>query len=608
MASLKLLLGLIPSTSKIELAEKALISEFEKLKLFSESEQLARYNELNKLVNSSDFVQKRKEIESLRYKDSEEYSKEKEFFSLQKAKDIVLYFKTLNGNDLKKFKDLDGSEKINGFEALEKFIQSSQFREKQKMRPITFRDSEEYRKFIEYKTLQKESEIREYLKSKKRKKPEEIVITKNTLRYEELDIFVKSPAFLAKKQMKKRIFRESEEYTKFIEYKALQKEHEIKKYLKLKNNKKPKEIVITKNVLRYEELDVFVKSPAFLAKKQMKPITFKDSEEYKKLIEYNRIKASSEIKEFYKFKSSKEYANYKATDGSKRLARLSELEKYTSSAGFKEKKSYLLDKKRFEKTVMFKEFQEYEKLKKSEDILWYFKVKDSDKFDILKHRELTFSEEFDNDKLDTEKWLTNYYWGEKLLKDRYSVESDLQAYTEKENFELRSSFLKISTKPHKVTGKVWSAGRGFSTKEFGYTSGLINTGNSFRQKYGIFSAKIKLGNADAKNAFCMLADKITPHIDICRTSKGKVLFDYFPVKGNAIKTSLGSRYSNDFFIYTLEWSTDKLVWKINGTEVFTQTSNVPQEPMYLLLAGGLDKPVSSAVSMETDWIRVYRSK
>ena len=60
MASLKLLLGMIPSTSKIEQAEKALITEFEKLHVFAGSDQLAKYNELNRLVNSSDFVQKKK--------------------------------------------------------------------------------------------------------------------------------------------------------------------------------------------------------------------------------------------------------------------------------------------------------------------------------------------------------------------------------------------------------------------------------------------------------------------------------------------------------------------------------------------------------------------
>jgi hypothetical protein len=535
MASLKLLLGMIPSTSKIEQAEKALITEFEKLHAFSESDQLAKFNKLNELVNSSAFVQKRKEIESLQYKNSEEFLKEKEFISLQKSKDIVLYFKTLSGPVLKRFKEMDGSDKIKEYEALKKYINSPEFKEKEKMRPVTFKDTDEYRKLVEYNALKADAEIKAYLKSK------------------------------------------NEEGKK------------------------------SRTVLRFEELDSLMKSSEFLAKKNMKPVTFKDTEEYKKLLEFNRIKGNPEIKEFFKFKTSKEYTNFLNTDGSKRLERYNELKEYVASPEFKEKKNYLLDKKRFEKTDMFREAQEYDVLKKNEDIIWYFKVKDSDKFNILKNRELTFSDEFESDKLDTKKWLTNYFWGDKLLKDRYSVESDLQTYTEKENFEIRNSILKINTKPQKMNGKVWSASLGFTTKDFNYTSGLINSGNSFRQKYGVFKAKIKLGDPNAKNAFWMLADKITPHIDICRTSNGKIWFDYFSVKGNSAKTSLGSRYSNDFFIYSLEWTSDKLVWKINDTEVFTQTTEVPQDPMYVVFAGGLDKPINGMTSMEIDWIRVYKS-
>jgi len=538
MARLKLLLGMIPSTYKIERAEKALVAEFEKLHAFSESDQLAKYNELNKLVNSSGFIQKRKEIESLRFKNSEEYSKEKEFLFLQKAKDIVLYFKTIAGNTLEKFIEMGDSRKIKDFELLESLINSYEFKQKEKMKRVTFKDTDEYRKYLEYKALKSDPEVRSYYKATKGKTTESKTIT----------------------------------------------------------------------ILRFEELVAYLKTSEFLAKKNMRPITFKDTEEYKTLLEYKRLNGSFEIREFYKFKSSKEYKNYLNTDSSARLSRFYELREYVASGEFKEKKKFLLDKKRFEKTEMFKEVLEYDKLKKSDDIIWYFKIKDSNKFDVLKNREMSFSDEFDGEKLDTKKWLTNYYWGEKLLKDRYSVESDLQAYTEKENFELRNSILKINTKPRKVTGKVWSATHGFSSKEFNYTSGLINSGNSFRQKYGVFTAKIKLGDPKAKSAFWMLADKITPHIDICRASKGKVWFDYFPAKGNASKTSIGSRYSNDFFIYTLEWTSDKLVWKINDTEVFRQTSEVPQEPMCVLLAGGLDKPIKGTTSMEIDWVRVYLFK
>jgi hypothetical protein len=533
MSSLRLLLGLIPSTSKIEQAEKALVDEFEKLQAFTKSDLLAKYTKLHDLVNSSSFVQKRKEIESLKYKNSEEYIKEKEFLSLQKAKDILMYFKTISGSMLKRFGDLDGSQKIRDFEELESFIKSNAFRQKQKMKPITFKDSDEYRRLLEFKSLKSDPEIKAFLKA-------------------------------------------------------------------------PSNVTKSKSVLRYEELDKFIKSAEFLAKKNMRPITFKDTEEYKKLLEYNRQKDSLDIKEFYKFKSSKEYANFLNVDGSARLSRYNELKEYVASPSFKEKKNYLLDTKRFEKTEEFKDFQEYQKLKKNEDIVWYFKVKDSSKFDVLKAKELTFVDDFEGDRLDTKKWLTNFYWGDKLLKDNYSVENDLHAYTEKDNFEIRNSLLKIHTKPQRTTGKVWSVSSGFKTKEFSYTSGLINSGKSFRQKYGVFSAKIKLGNPAARNNFWMLADKITPHIDICRTSNNKVWTDFVADPGRFSKSSIGPRYANDFYIYTLEWTQDRLVWKINGEEIFRQTSNVPQEPMYVLLAGGLDKPINGMTTMEVDWVKIYK--
>jgi len=537
MASLRILLGLIPSTPKIEQAEKELIAEFEKLGTFSKSEMLANFDRLNGLVNSSGFIQKRKEIESLKYKNSEEYLKEKEFHALQKAKDIVLYFKTISESMLKRFKDLDGSQKIRDFESLETFIKSHGFRQKQKMKPITFKESDEYRKYVEYKSLKSDPEIRAYFKAASKGKVE---------------------------------------------------------------------AVKSKAVLNFEELSAYIKSTEFLAKKNMKPITFKDTEEYKKLLEYKRLKNSLDIKEYYKFKSSKEYANYLNTNDSVRLARYNELKEYIVLPEFRERKNYLLDIKRFEKTEEYKDLQEYEKLKKNEDIIWYFKIKDSDKFDVLKNKKLTFNDDFEGDTLDTQKWLTNYYWGDKLLKDNYSVETDLQAYTEKDNFEIRNSLLRIHTKPQRVTGKVWSAASGFKTKEFSYTSGLINSGRSFRQKYGIFSAKIKLGNPGARNNFWMLSDRITPHIDICRTSKGKVWTDFAAEPGRFVKSSIGSRFANDFYIYSLEWTHDKLVWKINGEEMFRQTSNVPQEPMYVLLAGGLDKPINGITTMEVDWVKVYQ--
>lgn len=471
MASLKFMLGLIPSTSKIEQTEKALINDYDKLQKTASSEKLGNYTRLKEAVESSGFIQKKKEIISLRYKTSQEYLKEKEFMNLSKARDLVLYFKTLAGPDLKGFRQIESSDKIKNFEALEKFISATDFK----------------------------------------------------------------------------------------------------------------------------------------MKKKSDPKHFTESDEYKKLMEYKNLRNSPEIKNFYKFKSSKELANYLNIDKSARLSRYNELKEYLATDEFKSRKSYLLDTRRYEKTEMFREEKEFENLKKDDEIVWYFKNKDSNRFDILKSRTLTFNDEFEGNSLDTKKWITNYYWGEKLLKDNYSIETDLQAYT-KDNFEVRNSVLKIITKSQKVQGKAWSADKGFYIKEFGYTSGLINSGAAFRQKYGIFTAKVKLGDPNAKHGFWMLADKMTPHIDICRTGHGKVWFDYFSQKGTKAMTPLGSRYAGDFYIYTLEWTQGALVWKINDTEVFRQTSDIPQEPMYVIFSGGLEKPIGSMTSLEIDWVRVYQPK
>ena len=543
MANLKLSLGMIPSTSKIEQAEIDLIKEFEKLQAFLDSEELARFNELEALVSSADFIKQKKDIESLSFSHSEEYNREKEFNTLKKSKDIPRYFKTRDGADLRKFREMEGSEKITRYEELMALVSTAEFKAKQKMKPVTFKSTDEYRQLVEYKKLKSSADVKKYL----------ALVNKG--KKDEADTLAGAPA--------------------------------ISKYL---------------------ELDAVVKSKEFIEKQNMKPVTFKDTEEYKLLQEFNTLKNNPDIKFYYKFSKSSELANFKQVDGSQKLARYEELKEYLSTEEFKKRKEYLLDKKRFEKSDLFTQEQEYLKLKKSDDIVWYFKAKDSDKFNILKERKLTFSDEFEGEALDTKKWLTNHYWGDKLLHDRYSLETDLHCNTEKENFEVRSGHLKIITKPQKTEGKVWNpALGGFRTKEFDFTSGVINTGKSFRQKYGLFTAKIKLSTGSGpRHAFWMLGEKITPHIDICRTDKGKVWMDYFNDGVKGLKSSLGSRYSKDFYIFSLEWTPEMLVWKINGIEVCRQTSGLPQEEMYLIFSGGLDKPMQGSSAMEIDWVRVYQ--
>jgi hypothetical protein len=118
-------------------------------------------------MNSTEYIQQKKDIESLKYRNSVEYDREREFLKMQKSKDIVLYFGTIAGQTLGRFRSLDGSEKIRSFEDLEHEVKSLEFRQKMKVKK--FKETEDFRKLQEYKRLKASTEIREYYKFKSSK-------------------------------------------------------------------------------------------------------------------------------------------------------------------------------------------------------------------------------------------------------------------------------------------------------------------------------------------------------------------------------------------------------------------------------------------------------
>ena len=78
------------------------------------------------------------------------------------------------------------------------------------------------------------------------------------------------------------------------------------------------------------------------------------------------------------------------------LARFEELEKNVASEDFRKVKEYMLlpGKKKYELSDEFKLEQQFTGLQHSEKFKWYFKVRDSKKFDEIKRWNLTFSDEF----------------------------------------------------------------------------------------------------------------------------------------------------------------------------------------------------------------------
>jgi beta-glucanase (GH16 family) len=484
MASLKFILGMFPPTAKIEAEEAALIKDYNDFNEYTDSKELKRYEELDKMINTSDFDQKRKSIKAQKFNQTEEYRKLQEYLRMKKAKHIRDYYKTKASKEFADYQRIDGSE-------------------------------------------------------------------------------------------------------------------ELKKY---------------------EKLAEYINSKDFSNDRQQAGKDFKNTAAYGKEQEYLRLQKSPSIRSYFKFKISPLLENYKRLDGSEELAKYEDLEKFVNSEEFMKVKNFmaLSPQKKYEQSDEYRLEQEYVVLKKSEKINWYFRLKKDNDFCKITDWEMTFEDDFKETKLNPRKWMNNYFWGDAILKDTYSLPGDKHLNTPGRNIELKDSVLRITTRKENAEGKIWNPLLGFQKQQFNYTSGLVSTGKGFRQKYGVFKAKVRFSNTPVRQAIWMIADKILPHVDIAKLEKNKIHVGNFwgniNEKGGTNKKTYkkgGSKFSTDYFIYTLEWTPDKLVWKVNGLEAMIQAQGVPQDPMYIGFSAGIADPVPDHMlpaSMDIDWVRVYKKK
>jgi Glycosyl hydrolases family 16 len=669
----KSLFGGIPKTAKLEEKRAALIQEHEEFKSIESSEELAEYQELDQLVNGDEFVQKKNEIQALKFEGTEQQQKLKEYEGLTKSKPIKNYYKILESENLKRFNQISESDDLAKYNELNETVNSPEFTEAKKVMAeklteeinkekaykkqknskkikdfyktkesqslVQFNELDGSEKITEYEALQQYAASGDFDKFKQnllaeKKKEDEKVKEFNKLKnskviksgneeenqeifnqYKELETYINSDEFKTKQEGF--VLENSDEYAKIKKFKELKKDASIKSFYKFKSSKQFadfNQLNGSQEISDYEELEAYVSSPDY--KMLIDNLTYANTDEFKKEQEYTQLKKSDNIKFYFKYSNNSAFKLFKEIEGSEQLSHYEELKEFVNSQEFADFKTYMEDKKKWEKTDEFAKEQRYHELKKSENIIKYFKLKDTDKFNILLDWEITFEEDFSSGKLDTDKWMTSFFWGKALINDSYSLEGDSHYNTDGNNIEVSNNTLKIFTKKEDAKGKIWSANLGFQPKDFEYTSGLISTGNGFRQKHGKFEAKIKLNRSHpGYQAFWMVGEQMLPEIDIINaTGKGSgQVSNYYKnesVQRNIDKIS-GLNLSNDFFIYTLEWTAEKLIWKINDIEIYSTSQGVPDEPLYMIFSAGLRGAIDSSKlpqTMEIDWIKCYKKK
>jgi len=601
--------GMIPRAEKIEQKEQQLREDFDRLNQIHQSDDFARYQELKEYLKTDEFKQKKKQINARKYKGSEAHQKEKRFKQLKGSEPLKTYLKVKDSKGLDHFQRMENSSELAKYYELKEFFGSQEF--------------EEFKKSLKEKQQSKHQYFKEYL-----------------ARYKKLQ----------KKYGWYYRFRDSSQYARFLEvhdsdklrrfnelaresgakknpeYKQLKKDPDIRFYQKFSRSgklKKFRELQDSQAIKDLEALAGEVQSEDFQRlPEDIEQLKFKNTEEYQRYQEYKKLEKNRDVKKALRFKDSKKYGLYQQALDSGLPEEYQELKNYLESEAFRETQKFLKRRNKFKYSDEYAPVEEFERLDKSDAIRWYFKNVNDPRFDFLRGWERSFADHFDQGELDHDKWLTSYYWGKALLNDSYVQATDKHFFTDGTNVELENGECRIVTRKEEVEGKVWHPGLGFYPSKFAYTSGLINTGQSFRQKYGIFRAKARLSHVKhLRHSFWLVPEKILPEIDVFhyhRKSARKM--DVASYSGNykdrgsvKIKRSRigGLNFSRRYMIYEVHWQPKAIVWKINGVTVRRQTKGVPQEPMYMILNSGVDGDINEEAlpsQMHLDWVEAYREK
>lgn len=298
-------------------------------------------------------------------------------------------------------------------------------------------------------------------------------------------------------------------------------------------------------------------------------------------------------------------------------ARYKQLKSYIESADFKAKRKALrkfrwrprTSEEKWKNSNEYKLFMEYRQLTKDPELTRLSSLVCNPVFNRYRQWFLTFEDHFTGMSLDSRKWIVRYYAGERLLKDTYGVGKDLHLF-QPHNVSVKDNSLLLIFKKEQAQGKYWDDRLGVIAKTFAYTSGMVNTALSFRQCLGRFEAKIKINGSEADQCFWLAGDGLLPHVNIMKFGKEGYRAGCFTncLTEDCDDTELRKqvKLKPGYYIFSLEWTCDKLFWKINDCIVRESENKLPQIPLFVGLSLGATREVTEIPQpMQVDWVRVY---
>jgi len=423
-------------------------------------------------------------------------------------------------------------------------------------------------------------------------------------------------------KMERRILADEQ---RIARYRQVEKTDELKEFLELKKVVESKEfqqnkynlthtdykstpthntISTYKKLLNDKQLQMFLEMEKSQRLKDY--LAFRNSENYIKLKSPNEVRNSLELKQMADFEKSDEYKSYLSYRDSKLPKQFKELSAEVATDEFKKQHAFWSNPNRWKTTDEYQQEVRYKQLAANSDIIFYMQ-QDAAEIERMEKLHATFTDECDWLKLSDSQWRAGFAYNNPKLLKQHSFANEKQANNGGKNVGALDGKIQLFTKQEKVTAPAWDPKKGFISKDFEYTSDIIQTADSFRQKEGVFMAKIRV-EGDIHHAFWLGSGERLPIISIFHYNGKNITMGNYTKNGfdGTVVRGISAR---KYFIYSLRWTDRELIWYVNNVEVHRTTKNIPSEKLFLALSSFIDENQRGAEGLlSVAWVRVYEQE
>ena len=340
-----------------------------------------------------------------------------------------------------------------------------------------------------------------------------------------------------------------------------------------------------------------LENPSFLSF-----LAFRETDEFAKIKSFKERMRSGELRMFNRIYRSSFYKNYLKMHDSVEIEQLNALEQEINTPDFQERHALWADKKRWQHSKAYVREMRFKELGKMNDIQFYFS---QDKAQV--ERAESFLLTFDEKMISGANWKPGFGYASTSLKDGHSIASEKQAYNGGKNTFFVNGNMEIELREETKKAIAWDSKKGFIEQTFNYTSDVMNTKEAFAQEQGLFMVKMRsqgagcqfLGLTSGKNGQPMLA---LYFYDGKKVQMGKV------ANGQARLAKVSGASRSKYYVYSLRWTAEELIWYVNNMEVFRMANDLTKDQLFFLAQSFIPSTAKAGEGkMGVEWIRVYKA-